>query len=68
MVLYTTVAFNFDETVMSAKASSSLLFSAVLLFFRGVLHGMTFAANFGTGRLEWGILRSEDSSRRNTPI
>ena len=39
-----------------------------LLLLRGALHGTTFAANFGTGRLEWGILRSEDSSRRNTPL
>ena len=35
---------------------------------RGALHGRIFAANFGTGRLEWGILRSEDSSRRITPL
>ena len=35
---------------------------------RGVLHAISFAANFGTGRLSWGILRSEDSSRRNTPL
>ena len=35
---------------------------------RGALHGRIFAANFGTGRLEWGILRSEDSSLRITPL
>ena len=59
---------NFLQTYFIELSEMGGLRSIHLLLVRGALHERIFAANFGTGRLEWGILRSEDSSRRITPL
>ena len=42
--------------------------SGFLAFIRGALHGITFAANFGTGRLDWGIFAAKILRGEDTPI